>query len=33
VSDLDTLTATLDDVLPALAARQDPILVEVELEA
>ena len=33
VSDLDTLTATLDDVLPALATRQDPILVEVELEA
>jgi benzoylformate decarboxylase len=33
VGDLATLTATLDDVLPALAARQEPILVEVELQA
>jgi benzoylformate decarboxylase len=33
VSDLETLTATFDDVLPALSARQEPILVEVELEA
>jgi benzoylformate decarboxylase len=32
VTDLETLLATLDDVLPALAARQDPILVEVELQ-
>ena len=32
VSDLETLNATLDDVLPALDTRQDPILVEVELE-
>ena len=31
VSDLDTLIATFDDVLPALAERQEPILVEVEL--
>jgi hypothetical protein len=33
VSDLDTLIATFDDVLPALAERQEPILVEVELQS
>jgi benzoylformate decarboxylase len=32
VCELDTLLGTLDEVLPGLAARQDPILVEVELE-
>jgi benzoylformate decarboxylase len=32
-SDLETLVVTLDDVLPALATRRDPILVEVEVEA
>lgn len=32
VNDLDTLLATLDDVLPALATRQAPILVEVKVE-
>jgi benzoylformate decarboxylase len=33
ISDHETLIATLDGVLPALAARENPILVEVELEA
>lgn len=32
VTDLDTLLGTLDEVLPGLAGREAPILVEVELE-